>query len=476
MAASLTSSRSIVGIHNLLVCDICKKTISEPKKLSCSHSFCKACVENLTTQDEGIVDGECKKLVCPTCKTTTTLKPNETVSVLPDNECIAKLLTAVDSNSSEEAFPLVCSFCGKGFVLTICVECSMLFCHECHMTHERWPANKGHNLLSLSNIINRDDQKQIVVDTLRCTPHETAIPEFYCETCKELICIKCLASIHTKPGHNCIAIHEIHRKQRDAVELKYANINAMFQEGNEALESVKNNKANYEKTAEDIKLKHIAQKDKVMKDVEDRMNKILEEKIQEVDKVYDPACQSLFTQSEKISNYLEKVEKSLQRTRDVLENSKLEELLTAHKVIDEDIQMLQNEKPSNLKTFANPESCMEKLCFYNMFKKLAEDNCPPPPDPVTLIPDSVILKGEDKLIKDLISFLNNRESKLKLCYRASLHGWQSQKFHQLCDGKRGTVVLVKVGNWIFGGYTDQTWEVSKTKLTLLGLAVPMRRC
>jgi hypothetical protein len=34
----------------------------------------------------------------------------------------------------------------------------------------------------------------------------------------------------------------------------------------------------------------------------------------------------------------------------------------------------------------------------------------------------------------------------------------SQDFHKLCDDKAGTVVLVKVGNWIFGGYTDQTWQ------------------
>ena len=99
----------------------------------------------------------------------------------------------------------------------------------------------------------------------------------------------------------------------------------------QALESVKNNKATYEKTAKDTKVKHIAQKDEMMKVVGDRIKKILEEKIQEIDKVYDAACQSLYTQSERISNYLQKVGELLQRTNDVLQNSKLEELLTAQK-------------------------------------------------------------------------------------------------------------------------------------------------
>ena len=74
------------------------------------------------------------------------------------------------------------------------------------------------------------------------------------------------------------------------------------------------------------------------------------------------------------------------------------------------------------------------------------------------MPETVILKNEEKLLEHLLGFLNNRKSPLKLCYRASLHGWSSQDFHKLCDDKAGTVVLIKVGNWIFGGYTDQTWQ------------------
>jgi F0F1-type ATP synthase membrane subunit b/b' len=95
-------------------------------------------------------------------------------------------------------------------------------------------------------------------------------------------------------------------------------------------------------------VKHIAQKDEMMKIIADGINKILNDKIQEVDKVYDSACQKLSVYAEMISNYLQKVEKSLQRTNIVLENSKLEKLLSVQKVIDDDIGMLQSERPQNL--------------------------------------------------------------------------------------------------------------------------------
>ena len=45
----------------------------------------------------------------------------------------------------------------------------------------------------------------------------------------------------------------------------------------------------------------------------------------------------------------------------------------------------------------------------------------------------------------------------RLCYRASKDGWHASDFHRLCDNKGPTVTLLKVGEYIFGGYTDLPW-------------------
>ena len=119
----------------------------------------------------------------------------------------------------------------------------------------------------------------------------------------------------------------------------------------EALETVDRKKATYEKTAKDIKVKHTAQKNEMMKTLTDGISKILNEKTTEVDKVYDPACQKHSVQAETVTNYLEKVEKYLHRTNDLLKNSKLQELIAAQKRLNVDIQMLQNARPQNLTSF-----------------------------------------------------------------------------------------------------------------------------
>ena len=141
----------------------------------------------------------------------------------------------------------------------------------------------------------------------------------------------------------------------------------------QALETVNNNKSTYEKTAKDIKEKYTAQKDEMTKTVTDSINKILDEKIQEVDRIYDPACQKLTVHAEMILYYLQKVKNSLQRSDDALENSKVKELLLAQKDIDREIQMLQNLISVQIQV-ETPGRFEERLCFYTIFKGLT-DKC-----------------------------------------------------------------------------------------------------
>ena len=45
-----------------------------------------------------------------------------------------------------------------------------------------------------------------------------------------------------------------------------------------------------------------------------------------------------------------------------------------------------------------------------------------------------------------------------LLYRASTDGFTPADFHRCCDNKGPTLVLIKSGECIFGGYTSQSWE------------------
>uniref|UniRef100_A0A6P8I724 Uncharacterized protein LOC116299796 n=1 Tax=Actinia tenebrosa TaxID=6105 RepID=A0A6P8I724_ACTTE len=54
-----------------------------------------------------------------------------------------------------------------------------------------------------------------------------------------------------------------------------------------------------------------------------------------------------------------------------------------------------------------------------------------------------------------------KKSRWLPCYRASQDGWTGAIFHQKCDGKSSTLTIIKVQDFVFGGYLSETWGPSK---------------
>ena len=75
---------------------------------------------------------------------------------------------------------------------------------------------------------------------------------------------------------------------------------------------------------------------------------------------------------------------------------------------------------------------------------------------ISLFEDSLIIKEETHQ-SALQSWLPPNAT-CSLLYRASTDGNTPVDFHRCCDNKGPTLVLIKSGEYIFGGYTSQSWE------------------
>ncbi|KXJ07705.1 Mucin-like protein [Exaiptasia diaphana] len=92
-------------------------------------------------------------------------------------------------------------------------------------------------------------------------------------------------------------------------------------------------------------------------------------------------------------------------------------------------------------------------------------NCNTQSCPVTL-KNSVILRfhGSNQYWQDLSGFLSPvlqdaSKSRWVRCWRAAFDGWNVTKtFHPKCDKQGPTVTIVRVGSYIFGGYSDVSWD------------------
>ncbi|XP_028397424.1 uncharacterized protein LOC114521239 [Dendronephthya gigantea] len=70
---------------------------------------------------------------------------------------------------------------------------------------------------------------------------------------------------------------------------------------------------------------------------------------------------------------------------------------------------------------------------------------------------SLILSAEPTLRKKLIDWVGSSR-KWTICWRATRDGWSASSFHTNCDHKTPTLIIIKVGRYIFGGYANSSWE------------------
>ena len=73
---------------------------------------------------------------------------------------------------------------------------------------------------------------------------------------------------------------------------------------------------------------------------------------------------------------------------------------------------------------------------------------------------SRILQSHPSYIKTLSEYLRPVEVSGKpwrRCFRASEHSYSASAFHSACNNKGPTIVVVRVGSHVFGGYADTSW-------------------
>ena len=74
--------------------------------------------------------------------------------------------------------------------------------------------------------------------------------------------------------------------------------------------------------------------------------------------------------------------------------------------------------------------------------------------------NSVIVGNNSDYLSNLTYWLRpvmRNGTDWKLCWRASRDGWNANTFHSLCDEKGPTITIIRVGKYIFGGYTSLPW-------------------
>ena len=101
----MATALNIEQLRGIVECSICLEPYDNPKILSCTHHFCKSCLDDVVTfTEEG-----CAEITCPNrCPQKTTLAKDETVNDLLHCYDFKNLMEALNLDSATAVQPPRC--------------------------------------------------------------------------------------------------------------------------------------------------------------------------------------------------------------------------------------------------------------------------------------------------------------------------------------------------------------------------------
>ena len=173
-------------------CGICSELYTDPRMLSCLHSFCCKCLQKNMENKES--------LKCPTCEKEASIPEGGVLALPKDLRKSYEAEVASYENKLTGKDALICDHCmnKSGNATTdFCCECCEFLCKSCSEHHKLWRKTSSHELVSIGKEKVLSNAKfQIKHQPEFCQRHTDQVVTFYCVTCKTLICRDCVLKKH----------------------------------------------------------------------------------------------------------------------------------------------------------------------------------------------------------------------------------------------------------------------------------------
>ena len=176
-------------------CPVCSGIFTDPKQLSCLHSFCLQCLKHWYETSGG---GNAVK--CPKCQTLCRVPASGDLKDLPTSFYLNGLIDVLaikECNNTQ----VTCGNCDKkSSEASYCFQCCMFYCEQCLIGHNMMRANKDHRVLAVKEFQDKDYEDVLKRPTFCSEPrHEKEELRFFCKDCKLAVCQTCINLEH--PGH-----------------------------------------------------------------------------------------------------------------------------------------------------------------------------------------------------------------------------------------------------------------------------------
>ena len=166
-------------LQEKLTCGKCHDLYTNPKTLSCRHSFCQQCIEGIPAITSSSVR-------CPTCNQDTKL-PKQTGAAGLFTSHVVEVFSQNYEEMKRLSGEVQCENCSISIATAYCKDCHRCLCRECNDMHKKWLPFSGHGTLWLNEVQMPTSQMGIkVVSRIEAILSETELKE-QAESAKEEI-------------------------------------------------------------------------------------------------------------------------------------------------------------------------------------------------------------------------------------------------------------------------------------------------
>ena len=213
--------------HNLreeVSCSVCSDLFTDPKHLSCLHSFCLKCLKRWYETCGG---GEAIK--CPKCQALSRIPASGDLKDLPTSFYLNGLIDVLAIKECKST-QVTCGNCDKkSSEASYCFQCCTFYCEQCLVGHNMMRDKKEHRVLAVKQFQDKD-YEDVLKRPVFCSKerHQKEELKYYCKECETALCQTCVILNHG--GHDLRLIEE-------EAENKTLEIKSILQSQREGLDA-----------------------------------------------------------------------------------------------------------------------------------------------------------------------------------------------------------------------------------------------
>ncbi|KAK5859637.1 hypothetical protein PBY51_021180 [Eleginops maclovinus] len=200
-------------LEEMLMCPVCQDTFKDPRQLSCGHTICMVCLENMMDHSS---DGPFR---CPDCRES--FGPIIEVQKSYALANIVEHFKVIKRRREEQAKSVYCDCCPeeKTLAFKTCVKCEVSMCKEHVKDHLELAVFTGHPLVSpLGDLLER-----------KCPHHEDKVLRYYCNASMRYICNVC--TLESKQHNLATEASSVLRRQlTEYMEQRFETLKAQIAE------------------------------------------------------------------------------------------------------------------------------------------------------------------------------------------------------------------------------------------------------